>query len=114
MASRPREDQDRPYRIVGLNYVSLYVLELKEAVAFYSAVFGPAEHSEEDADTYGWRMGDTWLTVFPSRAGTDPASDPRNAEFAIQVAKTEEVDALFQALIDAGAKVCMAPRDTRM
>jgi uncharacterized glyoxalase superfamily protein PhnB len=41
-------------------------------------------------------------------------SNPRNTEFAIQVAAVEEVDRLHHALIAAGAKEYMAPADTRM
>lgn len=104
----------RPYRIVDLNYVTLYVRELPEAIDFYTRVFGPPDSVEENESIHGWRMGSTWLTLFPSSAGTVPESNPRNAEFAVQVSAPEEVDALYAALLDAGAKVCMAPRDTTM
>ena len=59
-------------------------------------------------------MGTTWLTVFPSRAGTDPAGNPRNAEFAVQVATPAEVDLLHTTLTAAGARTVMAPADTVM
>lgn len=102
-----------PYRIVGLDYVSLYIRDLADAVAFFTDVFGAPESSDE-AGQYGWRMGRTWLTLFTGEAGTAPGSNPCNTEFAIQVSAVDEVDRLHGALIDAGAKVCMAPRDTRM
>ena len=102
------------YHIVGLNYVSLYFEDLTAAVAFYTAVFGPPESVEPDGTLYGWQMGSTWLSFFPAFAGTHPGSNPRNTEFAIQLARPEEVDRLYDALIAAGATVCRAPSDTRM
>src|SRR5258707_5039360 len=93
--------------------MSLYVRDLMAGVTFYSKVFGPPEY-DENGEVYGWRMGSTWLTVFPASAGPCSDADPRNTEFAIQVRTPAEVDALHQALLDAGAKKCMAPRDTKM
>jgi uncharacterized glyoxalase superfamily protein PhnB len=110
----PIPQNQRPYRIVNLNYVSLYIKDFQAALAFYSQVFGPPEDVDEQRAIYGWRMGSTWLTVLPSKAGPDQASNPRNAEFAIQVADVAEVDLLHRALIEAGAKVCMSPADTTM
>jgi methionine synthase I (cobalamin-dependent) len=59
-------------------------------------------------------MGDTWLTFFSAEAAAYPGSNPRNAEFAIQVATPEEVDRLHAALITAGAKDIRTPEYTRM
>lgn len=102
------------YHIVGLHYVSLYFEDLAPAVAFYTQVFGPPESVEPDGTLHGWRMGGTWLSFFPARAGTHPGSNPRNTEFAIQLATPGEVDRLYEALIAAGATVCRAPSDTWM
>jgi uncharacterized glyoxalase superfamily protein PhnB len=110
----PIVQSQRPYQIVGLSYVSLYVRDFSQAIAFYGQVFGPPESVDEDGKIYGWRMGSTWLTLFPSTAGTARDSNPRNTEFAIQVSVAEEVDALYQALIAAGAQECMQPADTAM
>lgn len=112
-ASATPPDQ-RPYRVVDLNYVSLYVNDFEAAVSCYSQVFGPPESINEKGIIYGWKMGSTWLTVFPSTAGTQPGSNPRNTEFAVQVSAVEEVDLLFQALVAAGAKPFMWPEDTTM
>ena len=106
--------QQRPYQIVDLNYVSLYVNDIQNAIAFYSQVFGAPESVDERRMIFGWRMGATWLTVLPSPAGIQPASNPCNTEFAVQVSAVDEVDRLYQALIQAGAKVCMPPQDTAM
>lgn len=104
---------DRGFTILGLGYVSLYIHDFDEATRFYSEVFGPPEY-DEDEGVFGWRMGSTWLTVFPSKAGTNKESNPSNTEFAIHVSTPEEVDALYRRLIDLGASECMAPRDTKM
>jgi uncharacterized glyoxalase superfamily protein PhnB len=99
--------------ITGLAYVSLYIEDLEAAVEFYSRVFGPPAYTE-DTPVRGWRIGDTWLTLFPASAGSAGAGNPRGVEFAIRLASPEEVDSLYIALIDAGAKPCMKPRDTKM
>lgn len=104
----------KPFKIVDLNFISLYFLNLDEAVAFYTQVFGPPDEVEEKDPHYGWELGATWLTLFESRAGTVKESNPRNAEFAVQLAEPGEVDRLYEALLAAGAKKCMAPRDTEM
>ena len=111
----PQNPQDkRPYRVINLNYVSLYLNTLSEAVTFYSRVFGPPESVDQKQDIFGWRMGSTWLTLLPSKAGLEPDSNPRSTEFAVQVSAVVEVDHLYQALIAAGAKACMPPADTVM
>lgn len=104
----------RPYRIVDLNYASVYVKDFADAIAFYSRVYGPPDSVDQDKAIYGWRLRATWFTVFASRAGTCPDSNPRNAEYAVQVAAVEEVDELYGALLAAGAKAYMPPADTRM
>lgn len=50
--------------ILGLRFVSLYVDQILAARDFYTRVFGDPEYTEGDGTLYGWRMGDTWLTVF--------------------------------------------------
>lgn len=98
--------------VVDLNYVSLYIHRFDEAVAFYSRVFGPPAYVE--SELRGWNMGATWLTVFRGADGPGGNADPRNIEFAVQVASPAEVDRLVARLVDAGARVFSAPRDTRM
>lgn len=101
------------FTVVSLRFPSFYVKDYDAAVNFYTRVFGPAQN--DDPRIKGWRLGDTWLTLFPAEdLGHDPDANPRNAEFAIQVAATEQVDVLYRALLEAGARTCMAPEDTRM
>jgi predicted 3-demethylubiquinone-9 3-methyltransferase (glyoxalase superfamily) len=91
------------FNIVNLNYFSLYIKDFEKAVEFYISVFGEADSIPEDVKLHGWKMGGTWLTIFPSKIGVDPENNPRNAEFAIQVSIPEEVDALYAKLIETGA-----------
>ena len=100
--------------MVDLTYFSLYIEDYEQAVAFYSAVFGPPTDTVPDNSLNGWKMGATHLTIFPSTIGTEPGANPRNAEFAVQVAQPEEVDALYEALVAAGATAGWEPRDTEM
>ena len=108
------QEKTKPFQIVDLNFVSLYMLNLEEAVAFYAKIFGPPDQVYEKGPHYGWELGATWLTLFESKAGTVPESNPRNAEFAIQVAEPDEVDRMYDAFLAAGAKKCMVPEDTEM
>ena len=99
------------FTVVGLGYVSLYVMDPDAAVRFYSRVFGEPGYVGPDPPTYGWRMGATWLTVFSAQDGPHPGADPRGTEFAVQVSAPQQVDRLYAALIEAGARPCMPPRD---
>lgn len=101
-----------PFKIVGVNYVSLYVKDFDAAVEFYSRILNPPTYEEKD--TYGWKMGTTWLTIFPSKYGTSQGRNPCNAEFAIQVATPEAVDELYEMFLKAGAKDYCPPEDTQM
>ena len=104
----------RPHaaRIVGAAYPSFYVEDLGAARAFYEQVLGPVEFRE--ASLVGFRLGDTWLTLFAAKDGPHPGSGPRGAEFAIRVREPADVDALHRALAALGAKTLMPPQDTWM
>lgn len=102
------------FEIVSLNYVSVYVRDLEDALSFYSGVFGPPTYCEDDGRINGFKMGNTWLTIFSSDQGTSPGKNPRNAEFAIQVKAPAQVDALHAAMISAGAANIWTPEDTTM
>ena len=108
------DNTDRPFRILDLNYITLYIHDQRAAIEFYTGVFGAPDMADEESVTYGWRMGSTWLTLFPASGGPAPGVNPRNTEFAIQVAAPGEVDALYATLLAAGARACMPPSDTAM
>jgi len=96
--------------IVDMNYFTVYVNDFEAAVAFYSKAFGEPEYSEDRDRILGWKMGATYLTVMTA----DPDRNPCNAEFAIQVARPEEVDLLHRTLVEAGATGFWDARDTVM
>ena len=100
------------FRVVDLNYVSLYMEDLDGGVEFYSKLFGPPVYGE--GRVYGWSMGATWLTLFPSDAGNCAGSNPRNTEYAVQVERPGQVDVLYRRLLDLGSEVCREPEDTWM
>ncbi|MEE8121130.1 MAG: VOC family protein [Anaerolineales bacterium] len=100
------------FRVVDLNYVSLYLEDLDGGVEFYGELFGPPVY--EEGRLRGWRMGATWLTLFPSDAGTCAGENPRNTEYAIQVERPGQVDVLYRRLLDLGSVVCREPEDTWM
>lgn len=109
----PHSSEDAPIEIVDLNYVSLYIDRYDEAIAFYSTVFGAPGYAEGES-IVGWKMGATWLTVFRGDDAPHNGSDPRNTEFAIQVATPADVDRLIGRLVDAGATAFREPSDTTM
>lgn len=102
------------FGIVTLKYVSIYAKDLTQAIDFYSRVFGEPKVRDEKGSITGWPLGDTWLTLFPAKGGTDPERNPCNVEFAIKVSTDEQVDKLFEAFIAAGAKSAWKPEDTEM
>jgi len=102
------------YGIVSLNYVSLYFKDDDRAIDIYSRVLGDPTVREEKGAITGWKLGDTWLTVFPAHGGTEPERNPCNTEFAIRVSQIEQVDRLYQAFVDAGATGSWKPENTEM
>lgn len=91
------DPQPKPkFDFLGLHGAALFFHDYPAAVGYYTRVLGPPAYVEGEF-TKGWRIGNTWLTLFPSKSG-----DPQNAEIHLLVAKPEEVDRLQQAFIDAG------------
>lgn len=78
---------------------AVYVERYEEAIAFYTEVFGPPVYVE-DGHTHGWRLGGTWLTVFPSDTG-----GPRNAELHVYLDTVAEAERLHRAIEAAGGTV---------
>jgi hypothetical protein len=46
----------RPYKIVGHNYVSLYIEDFDQALKFYEQAFGRPESVDEESKIFGWRF----------------------------------------------------------
>ena len=105
-------------RATGLAYVSLYPQDYAAAVAFYRDVLGEPDQTEathpEDGVLSAWRMGGTYLTIFPHEGAPRPGVPAANVEFAIVLDAPEAVDAWHAAFLAAGARECTAPVDTRM
>jgi len=98
--------------IDGVAYPSFYVEDMDEAGAFWSALLGPCNFTE--GKLLGWKLGDTWITIFPSEYGPHKGTGPRNTEFAIRMKTPEDVDRLFARMIELGSKEYSAPADTWM
>lgn len=105
-------------RATGLAYVSLYPQDYAATVAFYRAVLGEPDQTEathpEDGVLSAWRIGGTYLTIFPQDGAPRPGTPAANVEFAIVLDAPEAVDAWHAAFLAAGARECTAPVDTRM
>jgi len=84
------------FRIASTGGEVIFVEDYQAAVAYYRAVLGEPGYVESP-DTHGWRIGDSWLTVFPS-----PEGGPRNTEIQILMESPEEAERLQAAFIAAG------------
>jgi catechol 2,3-dioxygenase-like lactoylglutathione lyase family enzyme len=74
----------------------IFIEDYQAAVDYYRGVLGPPAYVEGD-HTHGWRIGDSWLTVFPSKDG-----GPRNTEVQLLMATPEEAERLQAAFIAGG------------
>jgi hypothetical protein len=95
------------FRFEGIRGAAVFYQEYAAALAFFEQVFGPPAYIEGEF-THGWRLGDTWLTIFPAKHGA-----PANTEVLIYLQSPEEVDRLYAAMTAAGA-TGEAPVDTLM
>lgn len=86
------------YDFIGLHGFALYIKEYAQAVEFYTSVLGPPAYVEGES-TQGWRIGNTWLTLFPSAQG-----NPTNMEVHFLMSTPQEAERLQTAFIAAGAK----------
>lgn len=96
------QDVEPKFDIVGAGFPVAYIQDYERAVGFYTKVFGPPGYIEGE-HTKGWQLGETWLTLFPSREG-----GPQNTEFAVQLSSEKELDRLRTAWVDAGGKASEA------
>ncbi len=98
---------DSLYQVRGIHGATLYYQDYQAALDFFQQVFGPPAYVEGEL-THGWKLGSSWLTVFPARQG-----DPQNLEVPIYLQSAEEVDRLYTAFLAAGAKGA-EPQNTLM
>jgi len=86
------------YKFSGIQGATLFYQQYAQALAFFRQVFGEPAYVEGEF-THGWKIGHSWLTVFPAGAGS-----PANLEIPIYLQAPEEVDKLYAAFIAAGAQ----------
>lgn len=102
------------FNITTLSHISIYLKDYTEAVAFYTKIFGEPPYTPKEEEITGWKLGDTYLTLFPAGSADTSPDNPRNVEFAVEVADPSEVDRLYAAFVDAGAIGKWPPEDTWM
>lgn len=85
------------FAFAGVSGATLYYHEYAAALTFFRQVLGEPAYVEGEF-TYGWQIGESWLTVLPAKEG-----NPSNLEVPIYLQNPAEVDALYTAFIEAGA-----------
>ncbi|MEK6256244.1 MAG: hypothetical protein N2C13_02860 [Chloroflexota bacterium] len=78
--------------------VSLFFAEFAKALDYYTQVLGLPNYVEGEF-THGWKIGDTWLTLFPAKKG-----GPQNVEINFVMNTPQDAERLQQAFIDAGGE----------
>jgi hypothetical protein len=91
----------------GVIGATLYYEDYATALEFVTKVFGEPIYKEGE-NTHGWRLGLSWLTLFPAKSG-----NPTNCEVPLYVKSAQELDKLYAAFIAAGA-TGEAPQNTLM
>ena len=84
------------FSFAGMYGTTLYFEQYQQAVMFYTDVLGPPAYVE-GANTKGWRIGETWLTLLKGRSGS-----PDNVEIQILMQSADEAERLQRAFIEAG------------
>jgi hypothetical protein len=82
----------------GLNGLALYFQEYESAIQYYENVLGPPGYVEGQG-VRGWRIGNSWLTLFRSDRG-----NPQNIEATIVMKSPEEAERLQAEFIKAGGE----------
>ena len=95
------------FEYVGIFGISLFFSDYRRAVDYYSKVLGYPAHFEGE-NTRGWRIGQEWITLFPSTK-----ADPQNMDLQILMKSVGEAEALHSAFIEAGGQG-PAPSDELM
>lgn len=95
------------YEAQGILGATLYYQDYQAALDFVRQVFGNPVYVEGEF-THGWRIGRSWLTVFPAKKGI-----PTNVDIPLYLQSAGEVDRLYAAFIEAGA-IGEEPQNTLM
>lgn len=86
------------FGFVGLHGIALFFSDYDDVVTYYTKVLGPPAYVE-GRFTNGWRIGNIWLTLFPTKSG-----GPQNTEIHLLMSTPDEANRLHKAFIDAGGK----------
>ncbi len=89
---------EQKYQFQGIHGATLFYQDYSQALDFFRQVFGLPAYVEGEF-THGWRVGNSWLTVFPAKEGS-----PSNIEVPIYLQTPEEVDRIYRSFIAAGAQ----------
>jgi hypothetical protein len=89
---------EQHYQFVGSFGTTLYYEDYQGAIAFYERVLGPPSYVEGEY-TRGWPIGNGWLTLLRGKNG-----NPQNVEITLELASSEEAEALQREFISAGAE----------
>ena len=82
----------------GIQGASIHYQDYSAALDFLRRVYGPPSYIEGEF-THGWKLGDTWLSIFPSEDG-----NATNMEVPVYLESARDVDKLYQAFLEAGAE----------
>ena len=110
-----------------IGIITLGVSDLKRSLAFYRDGLGfPTHEYKEDAGIVFFKLEGTWLALYPrdelvkdlgedaEKAGLNISSEPGPAggvTLAHNVSTKEEVDAVVQLAVNAGAKLVKQPEE---
>ena len=107
-----------------IGIITLGVSDLKRSLKFYRDGLGfPTHEYKEDAGIVFFKLEGTWLALYPlddlakdlgedaKKAGLNISSGPGPVTLAHNVGTKEEVDAVVQLAVGAGAKLIKQPQD---
>ncbi|MGH8455380.1 MAG: VOC family protein [Stenotrophobium sp.] len=105
--------------IPRMQVLTLGVRDLKISTVFYTAVFGTQRSGDHEGVAF-FTLPGVWLTLYPlDKLGEDidaklplPARGFSGFSIGHNVARREDVDAVFAHAQAAGARIAKAPHDT--
>ena len=107
-----------------IGIITLGVSDLIKSLVFYRDGLGfPTHDYKEEMGIVFFKLEGTWLSLYPKdklaedlgedarKAGLNISSGPGPVTLAHNVASKEEVDAVVQLAVDAGAKLVKPPQE---
>lgn len=96
------------FNFSGVYGTALYYQDYQKALDFYTQVLGPPNYVEGE-NTHGWKIGNSWLTLFPSKEG-----NPKNVETPFYMKTTDAVSEFIETFVAAGGELLQEPVDELM